>query len=167
MRHLGPIRLLILGVASASLIAIPLAESAPAAVNATCAKASTKQDLKHFIATTQLSQCTNPAATGGKGVMVFNYKNYATTGKIAGTVTWNKTGKLAIAIKTGKATKAQIAKCVKAVGKGASAAASTGTVTGGTGNALKGIPKGSKFSETVCYSSKSVVTLYPGSKVVF
>jgi hypothetical protein len=56
---------------------------------------------------------------------------------------------------------------VKAVGKGASAASSTGVVTGGTGKALAGIPKGSKFSETVCYSSTSVVTLYPGSKIVF
>ena len=165
--RLRSIRVIAVALAAGSLIAVPLAESAPAAVQATCSKAVTKQDLKHFIATTRLSVCTNPAATGGKGVMVFNYKNYATTGKISGKVTWNKTGTTVIAIKTGKATKAQIAKCVKTVGKGASAATSTGTVTGGTGKALKGIPKGSKFSETVCYSTKSVVTLYPGSKVVF
>jgi hypothetical protein len=165
--RLRSIRVIAVAVAAGSLIVVPLAESAPAAAPTSCAKAVTKQDLKHFIATTQLSLCTNAAATGAKGVMVFNYKNYAKTGKIAGKVTWNKTGTSVVAIKTGKATKAQIAKCVKAVGKGASAAVSTGTITGGTGKALLTIKKGQKFSETVCYSSKSVVTLYPGSKVIF
>lgn len=43
---------------------------------------------------------------------------------------------------------------------------SNGTVTGGTGAALKGIPKGSKVSETACYTPKAAVFLYPGSKLV-
>jgi hypothetical protein len=154
-------------LAAGSMLVVPLAESAPAAVATTCAKAKTVNDLKHFKNTATMTVCTNPTATGGKGVMVTNFKNYAKTGKITATVTWNKTGTTIIAIKTKKATAAQNAKCVKTVGKGGGAASSTGVVTGGTGKALTGIPNGSKFSETVCYNSKSVVTLYPGSKIVF
>jgi|1186.fasta_scaffold387999_1 hypothetical protein len=158
------IRLFAVAIAAGSLIAVPLAESGSAATPVSCAAAKTVNNLKTFTNTATMSKCTNVPATGGKGVMVTNFKNLK---KITAKVTWNKTGTTTLAITQKKATSAQIAKCVKTVGKGASAASSTGTVTGGTGKALKAIPKGSKFSETVCYSSKSVVTLYPGSKIVF
>ena len=158
------IRLIAVALAAGSMIAVPLAQSASAAGGATCSKATTVNNLAKFINTATMSVCTNPAATGGKGVMVTNFKNLK---KITATVKWNKTGTTTLSITQKKATAAQISKCAKTVGKGASAASSSGVVTGGTGAALKGIPKGSKFSETVCYSAKSVVSLYPGSKIVF
>jgi hypothetical protein len=157
-------RLIAVALAAGSLIAVPLAESATAATPTACAAAKSVNNLTKAINTSTMTKCTNPAATGGKGVMVTNFKNLK---KITAKVTWNKTGTTTLSITQKKATPAQIAKCVKTVGKGASAASSSGVVTGGTGKALTGIPKGSKFSETVCYSSKSVVSLYPGSKIVF
>jgi len=161
----GTTRMLAVALAAGSLIAVPLASASSAAVvPTTCAGAKTVNNLKAFIATTTLSVCTNPAATGGKGVEVTNFKNLK---KITAKVTWNKTGTTLISLTEKAGTKAQIAACVKAVGKGASAVVSAGTVTGGTGAALKGIPKGSKFSETVCFNTKDVVTLFPKTKIVF
>jgi hypothetical protein len=64
-----------------------------------------------------------------------------------------------------RSTAAQSAACVKKVGKGASSEVAKGTVSGGTGAAIKGIPKGSKFSETLCISSKAVLSLFPDTKV--
>ena len=161
------IRLIAVALAAGSMIAVPLAQSASAAGGATCSKASNVTNLAKLTSTSTLTVCTNPTATGGKGTMVINLTNYATTGKLTAVVTWNKTGTSKLKLQTKKGTAAQIKACVKAVGKNASAASSTGTVTGGSGKALKGIPVGSKYSEVVCYSATNKVTLYPGSKVVF
>ena len=164
MRRLTSVRTLAVALAVGSLIAIPLAGSSSAVVATTCSGAKTANNLTTSIATTTLSGCTNPTATGGKGMNVTNFKVLT---KITAKVTWNKTGTTLITLTEKAGSKAQIAACVKAVGAGSSAVVSSGTVTGGTGAALKGIPKGSKFSETVCFTSKDVVTLYPGTKVTF
>jgi hypothetical protein len=158
MRRLIPIRLLVVAVAASSLTAIPLAQAASAATGTVCTGAKTVTNVKTFIATTTLTGCTNAPATGGKGVEVVNFKN---TSAITATITWNKTGTTLLKIsekggpKVNKCPAGSVAEIV-----------STGSVTGGTGSALKLIPKGTKLSESVCYNSKNVVTLYPGSKFV-
>ncbi len=158
MSRFLPVRMLVIAVAAGSLIAVPLAQGASAATGTACTGAKTVTNVKTFKATTTLTGCTNPAATGGKGTEVINFKN---TNAITATITWNKTGTTLLKIseksgpKVNKCPKGSLAEVV-----------STGSVTGGTGAALKGIPKGSKFSESVCYNSGNVVTLYPGSKVV-
>lgn len=161
--RLGSARLLVVAVAAGSLLAIPLAASASAATGTACSGDKTVTNTKTDKATSTLTGCTNTAATGGKGTDVVNFKVLA---KITGTITWHGTGTTTSTVTEKGGSKAQDATCVKAVGKGASAIVSTGTVTGGTGAALKGIPKGSKLSETVCLTPKDVVTLYPGTKFV-
>jgi hypothetical protein len=163
MRRHVPVRFLAAGLAAASLVAVPFAASASAAVpGVTCGVGKIVFSTKTFTATEPLTGCTVPAATGGKGTAVLNFKNVkAITGKI----TWTKTGTTTLKIAATAGSKAQTAVCVTKAGKGASAEVATGTVTGGTGAALKGIPKGGKFSETICFSSKLVLTLYPGTKV--
>jgi hypothetical protein len=164
MHRFVSVRSLAVFLAAGSLIAIPLAGSASAVTATTCAGAKTVNNLKTSVATTTLSTCTNPTATGGKGVEVTNFKVLT---KITAKVTWNKTGTTTISLTEKAGSKAQTAACVKAVGAGAASVVSTGTVTGGTGAALKGIPKGSKFSETVCFNTKDVVTLFPKTKITF
>jgi ribosomal protein S27E len=163
MRRLVPVRFLAAGLAVASLVAVPLATSASAAVpTATCGVGKIVFSTPKATATEPLTGCTLAAATGGKGTAVLNFKKVTA---ITGKVTWNKTGTSTLKISAKAGSKAQTAVCVKKVGKGASAEIATGTVTGGSGAALKGLPKGSKFSETICFSSKLVLSLYPGTKV--
>ncbi len=163
MRRQVPTRLVVVAFAVGSLIVLPLAVPASAATGTACSGDKTVTNTKTDTATSTLTGCTNLPATGGKGTDVTNFKN---TKSITSKITWNGTGTTTTLIKEAGGTAAQTAGCVKAVGKGAAAVVSTGTVTGGTGTALKDIPKGSKISETVCYTPKDVVTLYPGSKLV-
>ena len=163
MRRLVPVRLLATALAATSLIAIPLATSASAAVpGVTCGVGKIVFSSTKLTATEPLTGCTNPAATGGKGTAILNFKKVTA---ITGKITWNKTGTTTLKISAKAGSKAQTAGCVKKVGKGASSEVATGSVTASTGKALKGIPKGSKFSETICFSAKLVLSLYPGTKV--
>jgi len=158
------VRLFAVVVAAGSFLAVPLSASGSAAVpTVSCGAGKIVFSTAKFTATEPLTACTNPKATGGKGTAVLNFKNVkAITGKI----TWNKTGTTLLKIAAVAGTAAQTATCVKKVGAGASSNVATGTVTGGTGAALKGIPKGSKFKETLCISKTLVLSLYPGTKVV-
>jgi hypothetical protein len=144
-------------------MAIPLATSASAAVpGVTCGVGKIVFSTPKATATEPLTGCTIPKATGGKGTAVLNFKN---TAGITGKITWNKTGTTSIKIAAKAGSKAQTAVCVKKAGKGASSEVATGTVTASTGAAKTLIPKGGKFSETICFSAKLVLSLYPGTKV--
>ena len=164
MRRLVPVRLAVVALAVGSLTAVPLAGSASAVTATTCSTAKITFNAAKFSATSTLGGCTNAAATGGSGNEVINFK-VATA--ITAKVTWNKTGTTTLKISEKPGTSAQTAVCVKAVGAKASAVVSTGVVTGGTGAALKGIPKGAKFSESLCVSAKLSLSLYPKTKIVF
>ena len=163
MRRVRSFRLLAVAVAAGSMMAVPLAGPASALTGTTCSSGKIVFSTKTFTATSPLTNCTNPAATGGKGTGVLNFKVVTA---ITGKITWNKTGTTTLKISSKAGSAAQNAVCVKAVGAGATANVATGTVTGGTGAALKGIPKGSKYSETLCISKAVTLSLYPGSKVV-
>jgi hypothetical protein len=112
-----------------------------------------------------VSGCTPVAATGGSGKSVTQI-GVKVAGKVVtlSTTTWAGGKGTTVSTLTYKnGTKAQLAVCTKAVGKGALAIVSTGKITGGSGAALKAIPKGSTESATVCVTSKDVASLYPGT----
>ena len=162
MRRSTPIRLFSILLVVGSLAAIPLAGpvSAAATPPTTCLNPKSTSDPKKFTATSTLTACSNKAATGGSGVAVINFKVLT---KITGKITWKGTGTTTFQI-TEKAVKPNKCKApsVEII--------STGKVTGGTGAALKLIPKGSPYSETVCAvtSGKDLgkTTLFPGTKVI-
>jgi hypothetical protein len=162
MHRLSPVRVLAVALAAASLMAIPLAGPASAVTGTACSAAKFAINTTKLTATGTITGCSNPAATGGKGTATFNFKVVTA---IAVKVTWNKTGTSTLKISEKAGSKAQTAKCATAVGKGGSSIVATGSVTGGTGAALKGIPKGSKFSGTFCLSAKTVLSVYPGTKI--
>ena len=154
MRRL-PVRLIVLGLAASSMVAIPLSEAASAVTPVTCSKLSAPAP-KGTTSTATISGCTNVAATGGGGTQVTNIT------KLTFVITWNA-GKGTTTAKI--AYKAQPSKGKCPAGTVARIGA-TGTVTGGTGAALKAIPKGSKYSESVCYNKTNVTTIEPGTKMV-
>ncbi len=156
MHRLVPVRLVAVALAAGSLMAIPLAEAASAAVvPVTCTKLVAPAPVGNT-STSTLSGCSNAAATGGGGKQVTNIS------KKTAVITWNaKKGTTTIAFKYAAA---------KTKGKCPSGTIAlinaTGSVTGGSGAALKAIPKGSKYSESVCYNSKNVTVIEPGTKMV-
>jgi hypothetical protein len=155
MRRFVPIRLLAVGLAVGSMTAIPFAEAASAAVvPVTCTKLTAPAPAKG-LSTGTISGCTNAAATGGGGKQVTNIA------KLTFVITWNAkkgTTTAKISYKAGP----KVNKCAK----GSTLIVATGTTTGGTGAALKAIPKGSKYSESVCYDAKQVTSIEPGTKMV-
>ena len=155
MHRLISVRLLAVALAASSLTAIPLAQSATAAVTpVTCTKLIAPPPVK-TTSTGTISGCSNPAATGGGGKQVTNIT------KLTFVITWNnKKGTTTASIKYKAGPK--VNKCAK----GSSLILATGVVTGGSGAALKAIPKGSKYSESVCYTTKLVTTLQPGTKMI-
>ena len=135
MRRFVPIRMVAVALAASSLMAIPLAEMASAAVvPVTCTKLVAPAP-KGNTSTGTLSGCSNTAATGGGGKQVTNIS------KKTAVITWNaKKGTTLFTISyKGGPTKNKCA-------TGSTLIVATGTVTGGTGAALKAIPKGSKYS---------------------
>jgi hypothetical protein len=162
MRHLGPIRFLALGVAVASLAGMALTTSAGAAAPVSCSNPKSVTNVKKGTSTITLTGCTNPKATGGKGTGVVTFKALnAGSSKVAGKITWNKTGTTTFSLssKAGKTPN----KCPK----GTVLFLSTGKVLGGTGAALKLIPKGSPYSESVCANTTTgKTTMAPGTKVL-
>ena len=155
MRRFVPVRLIVLGLAASSLVVVPLSEAASAVTPVTCSKLVAPAP-KGTTSTATISGCTNVAATGGGGKQVTNIS------KLTFVITWNaKKGTTTAKI----AYKAQTTKGKCPAGTVARISA-TGSVTGGSGAALKAIPKGSKYSESVCYNSKNVTTIEPGTKMV-
>ncbi len=99
-----------------------------------------------------LKKCTNPKGTGGSGHLTVNTKKspYVATFK------WNKTGTT-----KAKLTYTPVANPPKTVcPSGKLEIDVKGTVTGGTGAAIKSIPKGSKVSAKLCYKG-TTLTLAP------
>jgi hypothetical protein len=97
-----------------------------------------------------ISGCNDTANTGGKGTIK------AVVAKKTGTITWNKTGTT-----TFKFTEKSVAntKCAK----GDTEISETATTTGGTGKAVKSIPKGQVSTTLVCVKGSSI-TLVKGEK---
>jgi hypothetical protein len=157
MSRFMPVRSLAVLLAAGSLVAVPLAASASAVTATTCGSGKIVFSTTKFTATSPLVSCSNPTATGGKGTAVLNFKVITA---ITGKITWNKTGTttLKISAKAGPAK----SKCAA----GSTEEIATGVVTGGTGAALKGIPTGAKFSESLCITTKLALSLYPGTKII-
>jgi hypothetical protein len=152
--RLVPVRLLAVALAASSLMAIPLAEAASAVTPVTCTKLVAPAP-KAGLSTGTLSGCSNTAATGGGGKQVTNIA------KLTAVITWNAkkgTTTMKISYKAGP----KVNKCAHL----STLILATGTVTGGSGAALKAIPKNSKYSEAVCYDAKQNTTIEPGTKMV-
>jgi hypothetical protein len=160
MRRFVPVRVLTVALAAGSLTAVPLSSPAPAAVvKPSCTKLVSPAPVtinKILTSKSTVSGCTPLSATGGSGKSVTNLKT------LVSTTTWAGGKGTTIEKVAYKASKA-LGKCAK----GTTHILSTGTVTGGSGAALKAIPKGSKVSASVCVTSKSTATLEPGTKYVF
>jgi hypothetical protein len=153
---------LVVLAASASLLALPLAMPASAAVAppGKCTKLVTKTVGKKLTAT--LSGCTPVAATGGKGGGSFASTPGAKSGTLNITITWatkHGTTKGTVKFATAK-TKGKCAKTASA------RVTLTGKVTGGTGTAFKTIKKGQAITGAVCLG-KTSETLEPGTALKF
>lgn len=94
-----------------------------------------------------LKKCNDPKGTGTSGKLVVNTKK----APYPATFTWNKTGTTKAAVKYAGAPKGAKKVCPT----GTSEIDVSGTVTGGTGAALKAIPKGAKVSGKLCYNPKT------------
>src|SRR3954452_11749577 len=88
MQRKLPIRLLAVGFAAASVVAVT-GTAAVAVPKVACAKATFKSDNVKKTSTSVLSQCTNPAVSGGGATLVANFKDLS---KITAKITW-KAGK--------------------------------------------------------------------------
>lgn len=157
-------RVIAVALAAGSLMIVPLSGSAGAAGGALCSAGKQTTNLKTFKATQLLSNCTNAAATGGKGTLSANFKNLA---GIAVTILFNKTGSVGpFVIK--ETTKKAYAKCKTSLVKGKAVhddeAISTGIVKGGKGKAAA-LLKGTKFSQLLCIKPTLATYPVPGSKV--
>jgi hypothetical protein len=153
MRHLVPVRMVAVALAAGSLIAVPLAAAASAVTPVTCTKLVAPAP-KGTTSTGTISGCSNVAATGGGGKQVTNIT------KKTAVITWNAkkgTTTFTISYKAGP----KVNKCAK----GSTLIVATGKVTGGSGAALKAIPKGSKYAESVCYDAKQNTSIEPGTKM--
>jgi len=161
MRRTVAVRLFAVVVAAGSFAVSSALPAGAVAKGATCTKATFKTDLKKFTSTSVLSGCSNPAATGGTGTLVANFKNLkAITTKI----TWKGTGTTSYAV-TQKAVTAGN-KCKVVAGKQDVQIVSTGKFTAGTGVVGTAF-KGTTYIETLCVTNTSSTYLMPGSKIIF
>jgi hypothetical protein len=150
-------RALVVVAAAASMIALPMAAPSGAAAGATCKKAS------YSIAKAQFSvaQCTPTAATGGSGKgPVSGTQAGQTKGTLNVTVTWAQhkgTTKAKINFNQQKTN----GRCPKVTLPATMVRDKiTGSVTGGSGTALKTIKKGQAVSGSVCIkTSGTAITI--------
>jgi len=153
MRRLLPLCLVTVALAVPASLTTAFAGPAWALTGASCTKLAATAGNP---STGTLSGCSDPANTGKSGKLSSTVSGSSGTG----TITWNKTGTTTTSF-TFKVVTPD--KCPS----GAVEAKETGTVTGGSGAALKSIPKGQKTSATVCANtSKNTVTLLKGTKFV-
>jgi len=152
MRKFGGVLLSAAMVLSVGLLAAP----AGAAAGPGCAALTSKAVLKTTVIT--LSKCTPAAATGGSGGGTFT-SSTSKSGTLNVTITW------AAGHGTTKGNiKFGVAKGLGKCGKGTTTRfAIAGSVTGGTGTAVKTIKAGQKVAASVC-SGKSL-TLEPGTSL--
>jgi len=155
-------RALVVGAASASLLAVPLAIPASAVTGAQCKKLS--DTTKGSTITFHVAQCTPLAATGGSGSgPVSGTKPGQTSGTVNVKVTWaNHKGTTTAAVKFAPATGP--GRCPV----GTTRLKITGHVTGGTGTAVKTIKKGQPVTASVCLNNKTQASsLEPGTTAKF
>ena len=137
-------------VAVTGAVAIGAAFAAPAAAAAVKTACSSVTITTKGVGT--LKKCTNPTGTGGSGKLVVNTKK----SPYPATFTWNKTGTTKASLTYGSAPKGAPKVCPT----GTIEIDVKGSVTGGTGAAIKSIPKGAKVSAKLCYKGTSL-TLAP------
>lgn len=154
-----------MAVAALAMVAVPLATPASAAQSVACAKESSA--IKSGKATSTFALCT-PAAlsAGGTGVTPKTPPPGTKAGQLALVITWkNGKGKTNLSLKY--TTQSSLGKC-KAPTKRIKA---TGSVTGGSGAALKIAKKGEPVSASVCvYTTGPKLgqsSLEPGTKFKF
>jgi hypothetical protein len=99
-----------------------------------------------------LKKCTNLKGTGGSGKLVVN----TSKSPYVATFTWNKTGKTKAKLTYAPAP----ANAKKVCPTDKIEIDVSGTVTGGTGAAIRSIKKGSKVSAKLCYKG-TTLTLAP------
>ena len=156
------VRFFAVALAAGSLAMIPLSPSGATTSKVYCTKlasakpASTTGTIK---VTAKLSGCVNLAPTA-TDVSTVNTKTAAATSK----TTWAN----------GKGTTLQSIKYASEKGLGKCPAATTSgrilvtaTTTGGTGAALKAIPKGSVGKSSICEQKSGTATLEPGTHATF
>jgi len=139
MRKFGGVLLAAAMVLSVGVIAAP----AGAAAGPQCAALTSKVVGKNTVIT--VSKCTPTTATGGTGGLTI-VSSTTTSGTFNATVTWaTKHGTTKASVKYATA---------KTLGKCATGTTShftiTGSITGGTGTAVKAIKAGQKISASVC-----------------
>jgi hypothetical protein len=147
--------------ASASLLTVPMALPASAAAAVPQCKKLTTKTVKTTVNVT-LTTCTPTTATGGKGTGTFKSNP-------------NKSGTFLLAIKWagGKGTTKATVTFKGATTKGKCPKTSTGrvtlggSVTGGSGAAVKTIKPKQKIVGSVCSSAKSGYTVEPGTTLKF
>jgi len=153
MRRLVPVRFICavaLVAAGSSALGAFASPASASPTRVTCSSLVAK-----LTGTGTLKKCTDPAATGGSGAWVYN--KTTKTAKL----TWNKTGTTMFTIAYASPKKGAKVLCPK----GSTEILISGAVTGGTGAAIKAIPKGSKVSAAVCY--KTNATLAPKTVITF
>ena len=162
MRRTVSVRLIAVAAVAGSFAFSAMPAGAVVAKGTTCTKATFKTDLKKFTSTSVLSGCSNPAATGGTGTLVANFKNLK---KITAKITWKGTGTTSYTI-TEKGGPAPANKCKSVGGKKDALIVSTGKFTAGTGVVGTAF-KGTTYTESLCVTSTSSTYLNPGSGIVF
>jgi hypothetical protein len=142
---------------------LPIATLATPAGAATqpgkCTKLTTKTVGSKINAT--LAGCTPTAAVGGTGTGTFTSSG-APSGTLNITIKWSA-GKGTTKANVKFATQGTKGKCAK---NATSRFKITGSVTGGTGTAVKTIKKGQPLNGSVCVSSKGY-SLEPGTALKF
>jgi len=144
------------GVVFAAAMMVPLglvASPAGAATGAQCTKSVATTNLKTKIATDILTGCTPVSATGGSGKVVVSISSPTSTVVWAG-------GKGTTIVKEKYKTVTGHNKCPS----GTTLLELTGSVVGGSGAALKAMPKGQAVSDFLCLNTKTDgTTLEPGT----
>src|SRR5579862_3709878 len=166
MRRSVAVRLSAVALAAGSLAIIPLSPSSATTSKVSCGAelsakpASTTGIIK---VTAKLSKCVNLAPTATDVSTVNTNKGTATA-----KTTWaNGKGTTLQSLTYALATKAQgLGKCPKTPTTTARIFV-TAKTTGGTGAALKAIPKGSIGKTSVCERKDGTAVLEPGTKATF
>jgi hypothetical protein len=155
-------RALVAGVASAALLAAPLAMPASAAQSASCSKLVAAFDA-HGKYVTTISQCTPAGLVAGATSVSAVSKTGPNKGQLVNTLSW----------KNGKGTTKAVIKYAPAKTQGKCPAGTghvtiTGSVSSGTGVAATIIKKGEAVSISICAFTKGPkvgqAQLEPGSK---
>jgi len=154
------VRFFAVALAAASLAMIPLTASSASTSKVSCTKEfspAPKITTGTITVTSTLSGCVNlaPTATNTSTVKTATLSGTSTTTWAGGKGTTIQSVKYAIQKTLGKCPKGNMRISV------------TATTTGGTGAALKAIPKGSVGKTSICSDTKKGSSLEAGTKATF